>query len=218
MKKTRDILVRHFGLEDLRDLSFSMGVFPDSFPQTVSPFARELVLHVSRNQMWRIFLREAKAMRPSLDWSHVEAHARREAGNIPEEEAKPQEPSDPAPVPLPIVAIVDFQVHASRLIDLIASLPEWETAAERQDWVVRGGLRLMGQGIDFGGTRREAASRFITAVLLFEGIDPGFVAETFAAVYDAIVESGLFSAPKRKLLASEAQTLRNWAANLPVGE
>lgn len=214
MKQTRDMLVRHFSLEDLRDLAFQMGIFPDTFPQTLSPFARELVLYVVRNEMWGRLLREGKVMRPSIDWSGVEAHANREAGNVPEHSAGgSQAQADPNPLPLPIV--VDFQVHAARLIDLIASLPDWETAAERQDWVVLHGLRLMGQGVDFGGTRREAASRLITAILLFETSDPGFVAESFAAIYSAIIDSGLLSAPKRRLLTREAQTLRNWANNLP---
>jgi hypothetical protein len=52
----RLLLDRHFSMEDLRNLSFDLGIDPDSFTATSkSGFSRELIIHLAqRNRLWAL--------------------------------------------------------------------------------------------------------------------------------------------------------------------
>lgn len=200
MKKTRDLLVRIFTVEDLRDLCMTLGVAPDDFPQTLSPFARELVLYVDRLNLWAAFAKAAKEMRPRADWSHLDARS----GAATVTQASPQLVGNVPDIP----KTRTLRQHAKALIDLLAALPDWETEPERRAFLVLNNLESIEDGCALGGSRKDAASSLVSAILRFKDADPWFMADTLATLYEAAAATGLFSALKRAELEREAAALR----------
>lgn len=198
MKRTRDLLVRYFGVEDLRDLCLALNVSPDIFPQTLSAFARELVLHVDRVDLWPVFAKAAKEMRPKVDWSHLDARL----GSVV---VAPPPPSQIGNIP---AITKTLRQHANALIHLLQALPDWETEPERRAFLVLNNLEGIEDGCNLGGSRRDSAASLMSAILRFKDADPQFTTDSLATLYEAAAATGLFSAPKRAELEREAAALR----------
>jgi hypothetical protein len=201
MKKTRDLLIRHFNVDDLRDLCFRMSIYADQFPQTLHAFTRELVLYIDRNELWDKLLVVAAEMRPKVDWSYLENYQNR---SIP----APIEPGDVA-----APSGRNFREHAAILIDLLTIMPGWEEESNRYSFLMLNGMEGFEQGVELEGSRRDAAVNLLAAILRFQGSDPQFVAETCANLYTALAATGLFSYAKRREFVAEAAALRNLFKN-----
>jgi len=64
-----DLVSRHFSLEELRTLSFDLGVNPDVLGgQGLSGVARELILNLQRRDRLPDLLAFLRAERPSVAW------------------------------------------------------------------------------------------------------------------------------------------------------
>ena len=64
-----DLVSRHFNLEELRTLSFDLGVNPDELGgQGLSGVARELILYLQRRDRLPDLLAALRAERPSVAW------------------------------------------------------------------------------------------------------------------------------------------------------
>lgn len=197
MKKTRDLLIRHFNVDDLRDLCFRMSIYADQFPQTLHAFTRELVLYIDRNELWDKLLVVANEMRPKVDWSYLEAYQ------------KTGQAAELGPGVVAAVTEKSFREHASILIDLLTIMPGWEEESNRHSFLLLNGMQGFEEGVDLDGSRRDAAANLLAAILRFQGSDPQFVAETCANLYAALAATGLFSFAKRREFAAEANALRN---------
>lgn len=68
------MLVRHFNLEELRDLCFSMGINYDELSgDNLSGKARELIAYVERRSRLQELIRVARAQRPLAAWGPIES-------------------------------------------------------------------------------------------------------------------------------------------------
>lgn len=197
MKRTRDLLVRHFSVEDLRDLCMALNVSPDTFPQTLSAFARELVLYVDRLDLWPVFAKAVKEVRPKVDWAYLN-------DQLGMSVVQPQ-PAQIGNVP---AIPKTLRQHAAALIHLLQALPDWETEPERRAFLVLNNLEGIEDGCNLGGSRRDSAASLMSAILRFKDADPQFTADSLATLYEAAAATGLFSAPKRVELEREAAALR----------
>ena len=200
MKRTRDLLIRHFNVEDLRDLCFRMSIYADQFPQTLHAFTRELVLFIDRNVLWDKLMLAAAEMRPKVDWSYLELYRRTQPAMAVPVGALPG-----APV---TASRKSFREHASVLIDLLTIVPGWEEEANRHSFLLLNGMESFEENVELEGSRRDAAANLLASSLRFEKSDPQFVAETCATLYDALVTTGLFSFAKRAEFMAEALALR----------
>lgn len=208
MKQTRDMLVRLFSVSELRDLCLAMGFAPDDFPQGLSAFARELVLHIDRLDLWASFAKAAKEARPRADWSYLDARPAKETAAV----VRPrpgQDGNDPAIPAAAAAAPKTLRQHAKALVYVLAALPDWDTEPERRAFLIANDLEGIEGGCELSGSRRDAALSLLSAILRFKDADPWFTADSLATLYEAAAATtGLFSAPKRAELEREATVLR----------
>lgn len=205
MKQTRDLLVRLFSVSDLRDLCQAMRLEPDDFPQTLSAFARELVLHVDRLDLWASFAAAVREARPRADWSYLDVRL-----GVPAPLPQPQQlPSADNSGNVPeIAAAKTLRRHATALINILVSLPDWDAESDRRDFLVLNNLEAIEGGCNLRGSRRDAALSLLSAILRFRNSDPRFVADSLATLYETAAATGIFSALKQAELEREAATLR----------
>jgi hypothetical protein len=68
-RQVRQTIIEHFDEEELRSLSFDIGIDYEGLPgQGKNGKARELVAHCVRHKLWRELIEVCQRLRPELEW------------------------------------------------------------------------------------------------------------------------------------------------------